>query len=103
MPSLPKTPATTPRDAPSSRLQSTRVIVWPPENSPRTNLDAFLRAEKRKGWRVRRREPRVLEGPMYGALVVLERSRAEERLRRRPIRRSTDFKLSPKREADAEV
>lgn len=48
---------------------ATRVLVW--RAGSRAALDAHLRAYRDAGWRVERCEPRVTEGPAYGALVVL--------------------------------
>jgi len=63
-----------------------KVAVWRGDSQQSSELPAALRRWRQNGWRIRRCEPRVLEGPMFGALVVLERERpATTRRHRRPI------------------
>jgi hypothetical protein len=51
---------------------ATRVVVW--RAGSRAALDAHLQACRAAGWHVERCVPRVVEGPAYGALIVLRRA-----------------------------
>lgn len=73
--------------------ETTKVVVWRPSENFGLDLDEFVRRWAYRGWSVRRCEPRVLEGPTYGALLVLERELPKKRLQRRP---------SPNRPTDRE-
>jgi hypothetical protein len=69
----------------------TTVLVWQKSATPGIDLEALLRLWADRGWQVRRREPRVLQGPdgpTHGVLLVLEREVSPGARRpRRPIRR----------------
>lgn len=80
-------------------VETTTVIVWRPERSSRASLEGLLRRWARRGWTVRRCEPRVLEGPAYGALLVLEREALQKRLQRRPIHWTADCEERSSRES----
>lgn len=80
-------------------VETTTVIVWRPERNSRANLEGLLRRWARRGWTVRRCEPRVLEGPAYGALLVLEREALQKRLQRRPIHWAADCEERSSRES----
>lgn len=88
------TPQPNVSDADAPRTESppgpTALLVWRKSATPGIELEALLRLWADRGWRVRRREPRVLEGPdgpTHGVLLVLEREVATEARRpRRPIR-----------------
>lgn len=80
-------------------VETTTVIVWRPERSSRANLEGLLRRWARRGWTVRRCEPRVLEGPAYGALLVLEREALQKRPQRRPIHWTADCEERSSRES----
>ncbi len=68
-------PASPPAAKPESPSASTTtVLVWGPEHGSRADLTAFLRTRRAEGWRVERFAPRVVEGPAYGALIVLRRA-----------------------------
>lgn len=103
---MPSTPARVPdarsTDPTNPSFESTKVIVWRAEEGSRSDLDPLLQRWKNREGRVRRCEPRVLEGPTYGVFLVLEREpHVEERLRRRPIRRDVDLEKSRVVEKDA--
>ena len=70
---------------------STAVVVCRAPSSSGLDLETRLERWQDRGWQVRRREPRVVEGvngPTHGVLLVLQREApAEHRLCRRPIRR----------------
>lgn len=51
---------------------ATRVFVW--RTGSRATLEAQLQACRNAGWRIERCVARVVEGPAYGALVVLRRA-----------------------------
>lgn len=52
---------------------TTKVMTWNPEGGTQADLDAFLRKRRQEGWRIQQCVPRLLEGPRYGALVVMHK------------------------------
>lgn len=53
--------------------RTTTVITWNVEDGTRSDLDAFLRGCRRHGWQIQECVPRLLDGPRFGALVVMRR------------------------------
>lgn len=96
-------PTVSDTDAPHAEGSSgpTTVVVWRDSGSPGLGLEDLLRHWADRGWRVRRRKPRVLEGPdgpTHGVLLVLVRETpTETRRHRRPIRRNAPRGNTPVR------
>ncbi len=68
-------------DAPrtESPPEPTTVLVWRKSATPGIDLEALLQLWSDRGWQVRRREPRVLEGPdgpTHGVFLVLRREKS---------------------------
>lgn len=54
-------------------VTTTRVVTWDPDGGTQSDLDTFLRERRRDGWRIQKCIPRILDGPRYGALVVMQK------------------------------
>lgn len=54
-------------------VTTTKVVAWDPERGTQDDLDAFLRERRRDGWQIQTCVPRTLEGPRYGALVIMQK------------------------------
>lgn len=54
-------------------VTTTRVLLWDEDNGTRRALDEFLDTCRRHGWRVQTWSPRTLEGPRFGALIIMQR------------------------------
>ena len=80
-----------PSSRPPTSRPTTRVLVWGPEQGTRADLEASLRRWRAKGWQVERCEPRVVDGPAYGALVVLRWAPDHDRRVERPPSVDTPF------------
>lgn len=109
---VPLTARSRPVSTPYARLPSTdhpasvertafpRVIVWRGEGGGHMELNAQVHRWKEEGWQVERCDERVLEGPAYGALVVLRRTKTVDRLKepvpRTPIASTADKRASPR-------
>ena len=57
---------------------ATRVFVWHSEDGTRADLESWLQRWRDAGWQVEHCRPRVIEGPAFGALVVLRRRSDDE-------------------------
>lgn len=57
----------------SPSVGMTKVLVWPIGENSCLTLEEVLHRWKKAGWHVRLQASRVLEGPICGVLLVLER------------------------------
>lgn len=81
--------------------ETTAVVVCRKTASPTPTLEERIQHWTNRGWQIRRREPRVVEGPegpTYGVLLVLQRAVSPEpRLPRGPIRHEIPRRSAPAR------
>jgi hypothetical protein len=80
---------------------TTAVVVCRKMASPAPTLEERIQHWTNRGWQIRRREPRVVEGPegpTHGVLLVLQRTAPlEPGLPRGPIRREIPRRTVPAR------